>query len=150
VEIAPLDLADGPTVEALVAVQRASYRIEAQLLGTDDLPPLRERAADVRASGETFLGAWLDGDLVGAVSWKRTADGTVDVHRLVVHPDAFRRGVASALFDALEAAAPGAAMVVATGVANHPARALYARRGFRTVRERVVHGGVRIVELQRP
>jgi ribosomal protein S18 acetylase RimI-like enzyme len=150
VEIAPLDLADGPTAEALVALQRASYRVEADLLGTDDLPPLRERAADLAASGETFLGSRLDGRLVGALSWKRGADGAVDIHRLVVAPDAFRRGVASALLDALEALAPGAPTLVATGVKNAPARALYERHGFRAVRERVVGAGVQIVELQRP
>ena len=39
---------------------------------------------------------------VGAVSFKR-AGGTVDIHRLVVDPAAFRGGVATALLDALEA-----------------------------------------------
>jgi len=86
---------------------------------------------------------------VGAVSYKRLGDGTVDIHRLVVDPAAFRRGIASALLDALDAAAPATRTIVATGAANAPARALYERRGFRPVREVVAGGGVRIVEMER-
>jgi putative phosphoesterase len=81
---------------------------ERALRRADDMPDflvaLRETAAAVRASGETFLGARLDGRLVGAVSYKRRG-GVVDIHRLVVHPDAFRRGLATRLLDALEARA---------------------------------------------
>jgi ribosomal protein S18 acetylase RimI-like enzyme len=149
-EIAPLDLADPATAEALVAVQRAAYRVEAELLGTDDLPPLRERPADLRASGERFLGAWLDGRLVGAVSWKEDPRGTVDIHRLAVDPGAFRRGIGSALLQALDARLEPARTVVATGAANLPARRLYETRGFRPVAEQVASGGVRIVNMERP
>jgi ribosomal protein S18 acetylase RimI-like enzyme len=143
--IRPLDLGDGPTVRALVALQRAAYAVEAQLLGRDDIPALHETEADLAASGETFLGAERDGDLVGAISY-RQAGGTIDIHRLVVHPSAFRQGIAGALLDAL----PGAERyLVSTGAANQPARALYERRGFRLVREREVAPGLVIVELER-
>ena len=67
-------------------------------------PPLKEsprRAAPHAAS--TFLGAYEGERLVGAVSWKRSG-ALVDIHRLVVHPDRFRRGIAGALLDALERA----------------------------------------------
>ena len=51
VEIAPLDLGDRTAADELVAVQRASFRVEADYLGTDDLPALRaaERARPARA-----------------------------------------------------------------------------------------------------
>jgi ribosomal protein S18 acetylase RimI-like enzyme len=141
--IRPLDLGDPATVRALVALQRAAYAAEARLLGTDEIPALRESEADLVASGETFLGAERDGRLAGAVSYKH--DGrTVDIHRLVVDPGAFRQGIASALLDALPEAEH---YIVATGAANAPARALYERRGFRLVRERTVGNGVRIVEF---
>jgi GNAT superfamily N-acetyltransferase len=141
--IRPLDLGDPATVRALVALQRAAYAAEARLLGTDEIPALHESQADLAASGETFLGAERDGRLTGAVSYKH--DGrTVDIHRLVVDPGAFRQGIASALLDALPEAEH---YIVATGAANAPARALYQRRGFRPVHERTVANGVRIVEF---
>ena len=110
---------------------------------------MRETAAQLRGCGETFLGAREGGELLGAVSFRR-AGGTVDIHRLVVDPGAFRRGVASALLDALEERETGAThWTVGTGAANAPARALYERRGFTATEERVVPGGIRWVRLDR-
>ena len=149
VEVAELDLGDAATLERLVALQRAAYAVEAQLIGAAELPPMRETPAELRASGETFLGARRDGRLVGAISFKR--DGaTVDIHRLVVDPAAFRGGVATALLDALEAREAAAEhWTVGTGAANAPARALYERRGYAVTEERVVPGGIRWVRLDR-
>jgi ribosomal protein S18 acetylase RimI-like enzyme len=147
-EVAGLDLGDGAAADALVTLQRASYAVEAELIGVAELPPMRETAEHLRASGETVLGARRDGRLVGAVGYVRDGD-LVDIHRLVVDPAAFRGGIATALLDALEARERGAACwTVGTGAANAPARALYERRGFAVAEERVV-GGIRYVRLDR-
>ena len=147
--VAELDLGDDATLERLLALQRASYAVEAELIGPAELPPMRESGEELRGTGETFLGARDGGELLGAVSFKR-AGGTVDIHRLVVDPGAFRRGIATALLDALEARERDAThWTVGTGAANAPARALYARRGFTATDERVVPGGVRWVRLDR-
>ena len=67
VAVAELDLGDeGHVLGRLVALQRASYAVEAQLIGAAELPPMRETPAQLRACGETFLGAHLEGALVGA------------------------------------------------------------------------------------
>jgi ribosomal protein S18 acetylase RimI-like enzyme len=148
-EVRALDLGDRDTVDAIVALQRASYRIEADLLGARTLPALTETPRRLRASGEDFLGAFEDGWLVGAVSWKRS--GTLlDIHRMVVHPDCFRRGIAGRLLAALDAHETGVERtVVATGEANPPARRLYERHGFTAVEERVVSGSIAIVIYER-
>jgi ribosomal protein S18 acetylase RimI-like enzyme len=149
VAIAPLDLGDRVTLHELVALQRASYRVEAELIGASTLPPIEESPEQLRASGELFLGAFAGGRMVGAVAWRRVGD-LVDIHRLVVHPSEFRRGVAGRLLDALEERETDARrFVVGTGALNHPARSLYERRGFRVTEERVVGDGVRWVRLDR-
>jgi GNAT superfamily N-acetyltransferase len=148
-EIRALDLGDRETVDAIVALQRASYRIEADLLGARTLPALTETPRQLRASGETFLGAYEGERLVGAVSWKR-AGPLLDLHRMVVHPDRFRRGIAGRLLDALDEHEPGVQrMIVATGAANPPARRLYERHGFTPVEERLVSGSIAIVIYER-
>lgn len=144
IEVRPLDLGDPATVEALVALQRASYAVEAQMIGTTDLPPLKETPEELALSRETFLGAF-DPDLVGAISYRRRW-GTLDIHRLVVRPTAFRRGIASALLRALPRARR---VVVSTAAANAPARALYERHGFRVARESMVPPGIGLVHLER-
>ena len=148
--VIPLDLTDDATLAQLLALQRAGYAVEAELIGSRSLPPLTETPEQLRASGERFLGGLRTGRLVGAVSYRREGT-TVDIHRLVVHPAAFRRGVATGLLDALEAReATAERWVVGTGAANAPARALYERRGFRHVEQRIVPGGVEWVRMERP
>ena len=148
-EIRALELDEPRTVEAIVALQRASYRVEAELLGARTLPALTETPRRLRAARECFLGAFDGERLVGAVAWKR--DGPlVAVHRLVVHPDRFRRGIAGRLLDALDGAeADAARTIVATGEANAPARRLYERHGFAPVEQRLASGGIPILTYER-
>ncbi|MFC5187250.1 GNAT family N-acetyltransferase [Actinomadura harenae] len=144
-----LDLDDPAVLRTVWEIQRAAYAVEAELIGFDGIPALHESLDDLRGCGEEFLGARDGGELLGAVSWTVLQDGTVEIGRLVVHPSAHRRGLASALLDTLDAEAPAARTLVSTGAANHPALALYKRRGFEVVEERTVEGGLRITGLER-
>jgi ribosomal protein S18 acetylase RimI-like enzyme len=147
--VVALDLADAALVGELVELQRASYRVEADLIGAESLPAMHETAEQLRACGESFLGALRTGRLLGALGYVRDGE-TVDIHRLVVHPAAFRRGLATALLDALEAREDGARRwIVGTSAANEPALALYAGRGFRVAEERTLPGGIRYLGLER-
>lgn len=159
-----LDRGDPATAEAFAALQRVAYRVEADLIGTSALPALHETAGDVQATAGWLVGAlepdapglaavpWAPaqcGRLAGAVSW--VSDGeVVEVDRLVVHPAAFRRGIATLLLDEVDRREPGArGVVVATAAANLPARRLYERRGFTARGEEDAPGGVRIVRFER-
>jgi ribosomal protein S18 acetylase RimI-like enzyme len=147
--IEALDLSDPATAGEVLELQRAAYRIEAQLIGFDGMPPLHETLEELVACGETFLGCRLDGRLVGAVSYRRAGD-LVDVHRLVVAPAAFRCGIGSALVRQLELAERGVSrIVVQTGSRNEPALALYAGLGFSAVGSREVAPGIEVTLLER-
>lgn len=149
IDVRALDLADPDTLAGLVRVQRASYRVEAELIGFDDLPPLRETPEELAAVPESFLGAFEGEQLLGAVAFVRHRTW-VDVHRLVVDPAAFRRRVATRLLDALDELHPDAAWTtVATGEANGPAVALYEGRGFERVGRTAVAPGTWIVRFER-
>jgi ribosomal protein S18 acetylase RimI-like enzyme len=144
-----LDLSDTGTLRQLWDLQRASYAVEARLIGFDGIPALHESLEQLRECGESFLGVRDEATLVGAVSWTRLPNGALDICRLVVHPDAHRRGIATALLDALDSIEPADLAVVLTGTANQPALALYRRRGFVPVDERCVAPGVTITLLER-
>ena len=58
------------------------------------------------------------------------APAEVDIDRLVVRPDAHRRGVGSALVRDVLGRAAGRRTTVSTGRGNEPARRLYERLGF--------------------
>ena len=129
-ELARVDVSDPAVAAELLDLQRRAYRVEAELIGSDEIPPLRETLAELQACGETFLVARLEDELAGAVSW-RNENGTIDLHRLVVDPGHFRTGIGVALVRAALASDPVAQRaIVQTGASNEPAIALYRREGF--------------------
>ncbi|MFG3440287.1 GNAT family N-acetyltransferase [Nonomuraea sp. NPDC047897] len=113
----------------LLALQHAAYAVEAELIGDDRIPPLRETLEGLRSEPLTWLGMFDGERLVGAVAWEETPE-EVDVNRLVVHPEEHRRGIGRALVEEVVARAGGRRIVVSTGRDNKPARALYERLGF--------------------
>ena len=144
-----LDLSDPDTLRRLRDLQYAAYAVEARLIGFDGIPALHESLEELRDCGESFLGLDDEAGLAGAVSWVRHQDGTLDICRLMVHPRAFRRGIATALLDGLDRAESARRAVVSTGTGNHPALALYTRRGFTPTGTRQIAPGINITILER-
>ena len=133
----------------IVALRRASYAVEAALIGTFDIPPLRETMHDLACCGETFHGYFAGGELVGASSYK-VETGVMDVHRLVVHPEHLRKGIARSLMKHIEdTEVPLSRIVVSTGSKNLPARSLYRRLGFAEKREVEVARGLRVILFEK-
>ncbi|MDX6490389.1 MAG: hypothetical protein QOD43_634 [Gaiellaceae bacterium] len=133
----------------VLELQRRSYRVEAELIGTDTIPPLIETVHGLRTSEENFLGAFVDDRLTGVVSWKFDGE-TIDIHRLAIDPSFFRRGIGVALVRAVLSAEPNARRsIVQTGAANEPAKALYRGEGFVEIGQREVGDGVRVARFER-
>jgi ribosomal protein S18 acetylase RimI-like enzyme len=132
----------------VLAVQRAAYAIEAELIGYPELPPLHETLAALQATEEEL---WLceEGDaLVGVVGLEHGEDEML-IARLYVAPACFRRGVGSALVEHALAQAGGRRVRVGTGARNAPALALYERFGFRRLDEASATPNLGYVELVR-
>ncbi|MGQ5522555.1 GNAT family N-acetyltransferase [Chitinimonas sp. PSY-7] len=143
-----LDQTDALQAGELLNVQRHAYRQEAALIGYADLPPLRETLADLMDCDETILGWREDGELLGAVGLL-THDKVVEICRLVVAPQAQRRGVARALLTAVIHQADQRVIRVSTAAANTPAIALYQRLGFQVVEKTQLPDGLILVAMQR-
>lgn len=101
------------------------------------LPPLLETLEDVEHDIREHLvlvATDPHGTVVGSVRGKRQ-EGCVHVGRLVVHPDAQRRGVATALMLELERCFPDASCFeLFTGNLNEPGMGLYLKLGYVEVR----------------
>ncbi len=148
--IKDLDLSNERQVLEILDLQRASYAVEAELIGSLDIPPLKDTQDTLRRCGETFCGYLAEGRLVGAISYKR-GDGVLDIHRLVVHPDHFRKGIARALVEHIEEIAGSAdRIIVSTGAKNTPAKRLYRGLGFEETREAEVAPGLRLTFFEKP
>ena len=144
-----LDLTDQAIAQSVLALQREAYAVEVELIASDGIPQLTETLEGLQAAGLDWLGTFDEVGLTGAVSWKLLDDDTIDIHRLVVAPHAFRRGIATALLDALDARFPGHRTLVSTGRDNGPARELYRLRGFTMVREHEAIPGLWVTEMER-
>ena len=124
-----LDVRAPGVAGAIVELQQVAYAVEAALIGFADLPPLRERAEDIAASNESFLGARADGALVGLIGWEPSAAACL-ITRLAVHPSHTRRGLGRRLLRAAMEAPPRLELAVETAAPNVPALALYRSEGF--------------------
>ncbi|WP_240422092.1 GNAT family N-acetyltransferase [Paenibacillus periandrae] len=128
--IREIDLTDNKQALELLMLQQLSYRIEAQLIGFKEIPPLWDSPQSLQDCGETFLGYYEEKRLTGAISMKQAAK-ELAICRMMVHPQHFRRGIASSLLEFVEQfAVPGLPIKVSTGTNNKPAFSLYQKHGY--------------------
>lgn len=144
----PINLKDEHTAQRLIEVQKAAYEVEASLIGSDNIPPLHDTLEKLRDSNETFIGAFIGETLIGAISYK-IEGGTLDIHRMMVHPDYFRRGCATILLQYVFNVPDIRRFVVSTGTDNQPAKELYQKHSFVELHTFEVDGGIRITEFEK-
>lgn len=147
-------VAERSELEGVLAVQRDGFGRISSMLGipAESLPPLVETLTDLEAlydAGTRFFAAVTpSADTIGTVRATET-DVAVEVGRLAVARDWTRRGVATALMDALEAAYPHAErFVLFTGSAAQVPLTLYRARGYVEYRREDL-GHVELVWLEK-
>lgn len=138
-----VDITLQPEAVRVLELQRVSYAIEADLIGSS-IPPLRETLEELQSCGEVFHG-WFENDrLLGFIAHK-LEDGILDVHRVAVHPDGFRRGIARQLLEFVLNLEPSATRaIVQTGSLNVPACKLYLSFGFEVLERKKVAPGLEL------
>lgn len=141
-------LEDETLAKRALEIQHRAYRIEADLIGFEGIPPLHESLDQLRSSKETFLGYFVDETLAAFVSYE-IENAVLDIGRLVVHPDYFRRGIGQKLIASLETVEGIERMMVSTGALNQPARKLYEGLGFLLLEEITLDVGVKIARYEK-
>ena len=136
--IKEIDITNHKFAKEVFKIQIPSYKVEAEIISFHDLPPLRDTVELLQQCGETFFGYYLKGDLCGAISIK-TAKCVIDIHRLMVHPKHFRKGIAKKLLDFVESNKEEfETIIVSTGTKNEPAVEFYLKNGFSKTGEKRV------------
>lgn len=138
------------TAKEILQLQKTAYAIEAELIGFSDLPPIKNTVDSIMHSEEQFIGYIEDHKILGVLSYKEE-EGFIDIHRLMVNPSSFRKGIAQALLSYLfENSSPSPyPFIVQTGTQNTPAINLYEKNHFQTVQEIEIEPDVHMVLLRR-
>jgi len=137
------------TARDILKVQLPAYQVEAELIGYNGIPALRDTVETLQASGETFFGYYEENLLCGILACKTLKD-VIDVHRLIVYPKHFRKGIAGQLLRFVEGYYPEAKRLqVATAAKNKPAIQFYQKHGFQQVSESIVDAALTLVYLEK-
>jgi len=146
-----LDMRNVEILEKIVALQRASYKIEADLIGFDNIPPLHDTVESISETEETFCGAYVDESLAGIVSY--IVDGGIfDIYRMAVDPKHFRKGIGNRLLNYVFNIGKDEFVekyVVSTGMKNEPAKQLYLKNGFELLGDKPVAGGLMVTTFEK-
>lgn len=127
-----IEPADAGDLEEILALQKLAFQSEAQRYNDYALPPLTQTLEGIQADFErmVILKASIDGRIVGSARAYLEGD-TCYVGRVVVHPDFWRRGIATQLMDAIESRfCQARRFELFTGHASTPALELYRKRGY--------------------
>lgn len=128
--IRKIDIADASIAEDVLRIQIPSYRVEAELIDFYNIPPLKDTVDTLLKCGETFYGYYINDELCGAIAIM-TENSVIDIHRLIIHPNHFRKGIARQLLHYIESIDGSRnAIIVSTGSKNEPAINLYKQNGF--------------------
>ncbi|NMM42111.1 GNAT family N-acetyltransferase [Pseudoalteromonas arctica] len=130
---AKLDNTNKALAKHIYTTFQRSYKIESELIGTLNFPPLLRTVTDIQSSQTLFYGFYDDTQLAGVIELAITNE-QLEINSLTVDPDHFRKGIADklihyALSECVICAAITTALVE-TAVVNEPAIKLYKKHGF--------------------
>lgn len=144
-----LNLKDIETVKRIMDLQRDSYKIEAQLIGFYEIPALKETIESLQQCDEIFYGYYVNDVLAGIISFK-IIDDVLDIHRVAIHPNFFRMGIANKLINFIEGLDSNIKrIVVCTGKDNLPAVNLYLKNGYKKKKDIEIKNRIYITEFEK-
>ncbi|NRD80897.1 GNAT family N-acetyltransferase [Bacillus sp. BRMEA1] len=130
-----IDITNPKLAMEVLNVQIPSYKVEAALIDSDEIPPLKDTVDTLQQCGENFFGYYINEELSGVISIK-IENSVMDIHRLFVHPLHFRKGIAKMLLDFIQTNKKGfETIIVSTGSKNLPAIKFYQKNGFSKIKE---------------
>lgn len=127
--ITKLDHSSEKIAEQIFAVFQSAYKIEAQLIGALDFPPLSRSANDIQNSTTQFYG-FIENNCLADVIEIVIENKRLEIDSLTVNTHYFRKGIAHKLIDYVLTIMAVSEAMVETAVANLPAINLYKKHGF--------------------
>lgn len=127
--IKKIDNANAVIAKNIFSIFQCSYKIEAQLIGTLDFPPLSRSAKDIANCKADFYG-FNDNNRLAAIIEIAVEGKRLEINSLTVDPKYFRKGIADKLLHYILTSFDLNEVIVETAVVNTPAINLYKKHGF--------------------
>tara|TARA_R110000803_G_scaffold210817_2_gene283947 strand:- start:2685 stop:3188 length:504 start_codon:yes stop_codon:yes gene_type:complete len=127
--ITKLESSNEIVADQIHTIFQNSYKVEAQLIGVLDFPPLLRSVRDIVNSKTDFYG-FSDNNCLAAIIEIKINEKHLDIHSLTVDPMYFRKGIADKLINYVLKAFVIKVAIVETAVVNKPAINLYKKHGF--------------------
>ena len=127
--ITKLDNSNEELANQIFTVFQNSYKIEAQLIGTLNFPPLLRSVKDIKNSETQFYG-FIENECIAAIIEIVIEEQHLEINSLTVDPIFFRKGIASKLISYVLEVIHFSEAVVETAAVNLPAINLYKKHGF--------------------
>ena len=121
---------------SILQVQIPAYKVEADYLNSTAIPRLYDTVNDIQNCVETFYGYFSENKLVGFISCTRRK--LIDIHRLVVSPNFFSKGIATKLLIYIFNMFPSSWHTLYKQVKRIPLLLLYIKHGFITVSDTIL------------
>ena len=113
----------------IFTIYQNSYKVEAQLIGTLDFPPLSRSIKNIEISKTQFYG-FTENKCLAAIIEIAIEDRQLHINSLTVDPSYFRKGIAKKLINFVLENMDYSQAIVETAVVNIPAIQLYKKQGF--------------------
>ncbi|WNZ57488.1 GNAT family N-acetyltransferase [Microbulbifer sp. MKSA007] len=127
--IIKLDNLNEEIADHIFTIFQRSYKVEAQLIGVTNFPPLSRSAQDIMNSKSQFYG-FIDNECLAATIEVAIEDKRLEINSLTVDPDYFRKGIAGKLLNYILDEYEFIESIVETAAVNEPAINLYKKHGF--------------------
>ncbi|MFT7007207.1 MAG: ribosomal protein S18 acetylase RimI-like enzyme [Colwellia sp.] len=127
--ITKLDNSNEEVANNIFTVFQSSYKIEAELIGTFNFPPLWRSVKNIENSTTQFYG-FIESECITAIIEIVIEGQLLDINSLTVDPNYFRKGIASKLISYVLETIDFSKAIVETAVVNLPAINLYKKHGF--------------------
>lgn len=127
--ITKLDNSNKEVAKQVFTVFQRSYKMEAQLIGIIDFPPLLRSVKDIQRSKTQFY-AFVKDECIAAIIEIAIEEQHLDINSLTVDPNYFRKGIASKLISFVLEKGRFSEAIVETAAVNLPAINLYKKHGF--------------------
>jgi len=147
--IKKLNLNANKIVKEVLDTQIDSYKVEAEIIGFYDIPPLKDTVDKLKKCNEIFYGYYIEDVLVGIISYK-IIENVMDIHRVAIKPDYFRMGIGGKLIKYIEKINKGINKItVCTGSKNLAAINLYIKNGYKRIEDIEISKGVYLTKFEK-